>query len=78
LELVPTTRRRLAVDLEIDHEAARKRNPTGDPNIDVMQEEVDPILDKISEQGLHSLTEDERRTLERASRLISRPRKGKD
>jgi hypothetical protein len=77
LELVPTARRRLAVDLEIDHEAARKRNPTGDTNIDVMQEEVDPILDKISEQGLHSLTEDERRTLERASRLISRPRSGK-
>jgi membrane associated rhomboid family serine protease len=73
LELVPTKRRRLAVDLEIDHAAARKRNPTGDPAVDVMQEEVDPILDKISEEGLHSLTEDERRTLERASRLISRP-----
>lgn len=73
LELVPTKRRRLAIDLEVDHEAARKRNPTGDPTIDVIQEEVDPILDKISEEGLHSLTEDERRTLERASRLISNP-----
>jgi membrane associated rhomboid family serine protease len=74
-ELVPSPspRRRLSVDLEIDHEAARKRNPSGDPAADVMQEEVDPILDKISEQGLHSLTPDERRTLERASRLISRP-----
>lgn len=73
LELVPTKRRRLAVDLEVDHKAARKRNPTGDPTVDVIQEEVDPILDKISEEGLHSLTEDERRTLERASRLISNP-----
>jgi membrane associated rhomboid family serine protease len=78
LELVPTARRRLGVDLEIDHEAARKRNPTGDPAVDVMQEEVDPILDKISEQGLHSLTDDERRTLERASRLISRPRQRRE
>ncbi len=74
LELVRARRRRLAADLEIDHEAARKRNPTGDPAVDLMREEVDPILDKISEQGLHSLTEDERRTLERASRTISRKR----
>jgi hypothetical protein len=73
LELVPTKRRRLSIDLEIDHEAARRRNPSGDPSVDVMQEEVDPILDKISAEGLNSLTDDERRTLERASRLISNP-----
>ena len=72
LELARARRRSLAVDLEIDHDAIRKRNPSGDPAVDVMREEVDPILDKISEQGLHSLTEDERRTLERASRLVSR------
>ncbi len=70
LELVRPRRRRLAVDLEIDHEAARKRNPTGDPTVDLMREEIDPILDKISEQGIHSLTDEERRTLERASRLV--------
>lgn len=72
LELARARRRNLAVDLEIDHDAARKRNPSGEPAVDVMREEVDPILDKISEQGLHSLTEDERRTLERASRMVSR------
>ncbi len=76
LELARSKRRRLAVDLEIDHEAARKRNPSGDPAADVMREEVDPILDKISEQGLHSLTDEERRTLERASRLVSRTADG--
>ncbi len=72
LEMARARRRNLAVDLEIDHDAVRKRNPSGDPAVDVMREEVDPILDKISEQGLHSLTDDERRTLERASRLVSR------
>jgi len=29
-----------------------------------MQEEVDPILEKISKQGIHSLTKRERETLE--------------
>ena len=32
-----------------------------------MQKEVDPILDKISAQGLQSLTNRERRILEAAS-----------
>ena len=31
---------------------------------DFMQEEVDPILEKISKQGIHSLTKRERETLE--------------
>ena len=33
---------------------------------DFITREVDPILDKISAQGIHSLTPEERRTLERA------------
>ncbi len=34
----------------------------------VLENEVDRILDKISEQGLESLTEEEKRLLEEASR----------
>jgi len=78
-KLIPAARkRRLGLDLEIDHEAARKRNPTGDPKIDLIQDEVDPILDKISDHGFQSLTEEELRTLERASRVVANPNpKGK-
>ena len=35
------------------------------------QERIDAILDKISAHGLESLTEQERRTLERASQRMS-------
>ena len=38
-----------------------------------MSKEVDPILDKISAQGIHSLTESEKRILEAARKRISRP-----
>jgi membrane associated rhomboid family serine protease len=41
------------------------------PSVDLIKDEVDPILDKINELGFSSLTDDERRTLERASRQIS-------
>ena len=40
-----------------------KKRQTG---ADFISREVDPILDKISEQGIHSLTEKERRLLESA------------
>jgi membrane associated rhomboid family serine protease len=53
-------------------EAVRKQNPRNDHVIDLIRDEVDPILDKISIQGMHSLTDDERRTLDRASRQIGR------
>ena len=33
---------------------------------DFISQEVDPILDKISKQGIHSLTERERKILEKA------------
>jgi len=41
------------------------------PEVDLIGDEVDAILDKISAHGLESLTEQERRTLERASRRMS-------
>jgi hypothetical protein len=37
-----------------------------------MRDEVDPILDKISDFGITSLSEEERRVLERASHHISK------
>ena len=35
-------------------------------NEEFISREVDPILDKISKQGIHSLTERERKILEKA------------
>lgn len=58
--------------VEIDMEAVRRQNPNNDPVLDLMRDEVDPILDKISDFGITSLTDEERRILERASRHISR------
>jgi len=43
-------------------------SPTGD----FVSREVDPILDKISAQGIHSLTERERRILEKARARMAR------
>lgn len=70
MEMARSTRHRPVVDVDV--EAARRRNPTNDPKVDIMRDEVDPILDKISEQGLHSLSDEERRILERASREMGR------
>lgn len=69
-ELVRARSRRPEVD--VDMEAVRRENPRCDPLVDLMRDEVDPILDKINDFGMASLTEDERRTLERASRRFSR------
>ena len=63
--------RRLAVDLDVDVEGARRKS-SGDPTVDMIRDEVDPILDKISDLGMSSLTDEERRILERASREINR------
>ena len=68
-EMVKARHRRLSEDLELDLDTPRKPS---NPTADIIREEVDPILEKISEQGMSSLTDDERRTLERASREISR------
>lgn len=58
--------------VEDAREAVHKQHPHHDPVIDFMRDEVDPILDKISIHGMESLTDDERRTLDRASRQIGR------
>ena len=44
----------------------------GKSGADFISREVDPILDKISEQGIHSLTEKERRLLESARSKMKR------
>lgn len=68
-EMVRARHRRLSVNLELDPDAVeRQRNSA----TDAISEEIDPILEKISEQGMGSLTDEERRTLERASREIGR------
>lgn len=64
-------RRRVPV-VELDQEAIRRDAARLDPVADLMLHEVDPILDKINDFGFHSLTEDERRTLERASRQMTK------
>ncbi len=64
--------RRQVPMVELDDEAILKDNPRKDPVVDLMRHEVDPILDKINDFGFNSLTEEERRTLERASRQISK------
>jgi membrane associated rhomboid family serine protease len=68
-QMVKARHRRLSEDLELDLDTPRKPS---NPTADIIREEVDPILEKISEQGMSSLTDDERRTLERASREINR------
>lgn len=59
------------VDLEAGPENAPSPPPT-DTTASLIEEEVNPILDKIGLHGIGSLTEDERRTLERASRELDR------
>ena len=60
------------LEVDVDVEAARRQNPKNDPIVDIIEDDVHPILDKISDHGMGSLTDDERRILERASREISR------
>jgi membrane associated rhomboid family serine protease len=45
---------------------------TNAPIETLIEQQVNPILDKISINGIGSLTDEERRTLERASRLMNR------
>lgn len=56
--------------VEVDMEAVRRENPHNDPLVSLMKDEIDPILDKINDHGMGSLTDDERRALERASRRL--------
>jgi membrane associated rhomboid family serine protease len=52
-----------------------RRNPSEQPeglsNTEFFSKEVDPILEKISAHGIHSLTEKERKTLEAARKKMS-------
>jgi membrane associated rhomboid family serine protease len=57
--------------LELTEETVAAAAARPSPAVDLIRDEVDPILDKINAHGFSSLTEDERRTLERASRHIS-------
>ena len=41
------------------------------PEEDLIKEKIDPILDKISEKGLDSLTEEEREILEKARKILN-------
>lgn len=59
-------------EVEIDMESVLRENPSRDPLLDLMRDEIDPILDKINDHGMGSLTDDERRSLQRASRRFSR------
>ncbi len=68
----PAMARARRPEVEVDMEAVRRQNPRNDPVVDLMRDEVDPILDKISDFGITSLTEEERGVLERASHHISK------
>jgi hypothetical protein len=53
-------------------EAARKRQQEPGRSGLAIMEDVDSILDKISTHGISSLSEEEKRLLDEASREISR------
>jgi hypothetical protein len=60
-------------------QAGRKKMWSGAPEVSAddsdeqfMKNEVDPILDKITAQGIHSLTPRERKILENARKKINR------
>ncbi|MDZ4402593.1 rhomboid family intramembrane serine protease [Prosthecobacter sp.] len=67
------TRVRPLLDLENEPTSPPPVRPAN-PVESLIEEEVNPILDKIGLHGIGSLTDDERRTLERASRELDRHR----
>lgn len=68
-------RMRPAVDLEKSPGPAATARTT-DPLETLIEDEVNPILDKIGLHGIGSLSDAERRTLERASRELERRKQG--
>jgi len=52
--------------------ARAKKPPPADANEYFMEREIDPILDKISREGIHSLTKGEREKLEKARSRIKK------
>jgi hypothetical protein len=49
-----------------------RENPTDLPEEEFISREVDPILDKISQHGIQSLTERERKILEAARNKMAK------
>lgn len=76
LRLPKPSRRRPLVRVHAEKPAGWTRGPTLDaddlPAEEFLSKEVDPILDKISAQGIQSLTERERRILEKARSKMAR------
>lgn len=65
------------VDLEKDQLPPRSSRPkSADPVVSLMEDVVNPLLDKINLHGKDSLTEEEKRLLERASEEVNRHRQG--
>ena len=52
-----------------------KPTPVPPTRADFIRTEIDPILDKISREGMHSLTRQERKTLESAKDLLQQKRR---
>ncbi|MFN0078694.1 MAG: rhomboid family intramembrane serine protease [Prosthecobacter sp.] len=67
---------RPVVDLEQEPMKAAPSRPL-DPVESLIEAEVDPLLDKINLHGMDSLTDEEKRRLERASREVDRHRQAK-
>jgi membrane associated rhomboid family serine protease len=66
-------RRLLRPHLDLEEPAASATTARTAAQIErLIEVEVNPILDKISIEGIYSLTVDERRTLERSNRLMNR------
>ncbi len=70
------SRVRPLTELEIDTVPLAAQRPQ-DPVAALMEEVVNPLLDKISLHGKDSLSKDEQRTLEQASRELERHRQAK-
>jgi len=70
------TRVRPSSEAEIDTVPLSAQR-SSDPVAALMEDVVNPLLDKISMHGKDSLTEDERRALEQASRELERHRQAK-
>ncbi|EKD27367.1 MAG: hypothetical protein ACD_79C00739G0006 [uncultured bacterium] len=49
-------------------------NKTEKPKEEISETDVDKILDKISEKGIHSLSEEEKKILKKASKMKGSPR----
>lgn len=75
LRVVPR-REPVATTATVRRPAPRLRKPVRDetPPAEFISQQIDPILDKISAHGIHSLTEAERRMLEAAKDRIGQRR----